>query len=80
MKKVILFAAVVAAISFTSCKKERDCTCTDTYTAVGSSPVVSPAQKVTYKDVTKRQAKNNCISWTTTDAAGNVDTQDCKLD
>ena len=79
MKKVILFATAVAAISFTSCIKERDCTCKETTTdASGSSSSVD--QKYTYKDVTKRQAKNNCISMTYTDAAATVHTRDCKLE
>ena len=78
MKKVILFAAV-AAISFASCKKERDCVCTDTYTPVGGAAQVGSAETVTYKDVTKSQAKNNCISWTKTDASGNVSSSSCEL-
>jgi hypothetical protein len=78
MKKVILFATILSAVSFTSCVKERDCTCTSTYTPAGGS-AISTTQVYTYKDVTKRQAKNNCISMTYTDAAAGVHTEDCKL-
>ena len=34
MKKLILFTAVVAAVSFASCKKDRTCTCTNSNTDV----------------------------------------------
>jgi hypothetical protein len=78
MKKVVLFAAAVAAISFVSCEKERNCTCTSTYTFGGSS--TSATKVTTYKDVTKKQAKTLCVSSTTTDANGGVTTDDCKLD
>jgi hypothetical protein len=33
MKKVILFAAVLSAFSFASCKKDHTCTCTDANTS-----------------------------------------------
>jgi hypothetical protein len=78
MKKVILFAAVVSAFSLASCKKERDCKCTTTTTYAGSS--VSGTANTTYKDVTKKQAKMNCISYTRTGDNGQVTTYDCKLD
>jgi hypothetical protein len=78
MKKVILFAAVVSAISFTSCKKERDCTCTVTKSTPGLG-TATYTEKTTYKDVTKSQGKNNCISWTKTDDNGAVTTEDCTL-
>jgi hypothetical protein len=78
MKKVILFAAVVSAISFASCKKERDCACTTTTNYGGASTTSS--QTITYKDVTKKQAKTLCASWTTTDTSnGAVTTQSCTL-
>ncbi len=56
MKKIIILAVVLTSISFVSCKKDRICTCTSG----------SLATTVTYLKVTKRQAKNNCISSTTT--------------
>ena len=78
MKKIILFAAVVSAISFASCKKERDCSCTTTSAFGGAT--TSSSSVVTYKDVTKKQGKTLCVSYTTTDASGAVTTADCKLD
>lgn len=77
MKKTILFVAVLAAISFASCKKERECTCTVTSTFGGTSS--SGTQTRTYKDVTKKQAKTLCAGWTETSASGTVTTADCKL-
>lgn len=79
MKKVILIAAV-AGIAFASCaKKEHDCVCSTTTTFAGST---SPATvtSVTYKDVTKRNAKTLCVSSTTTDANGAVTRSECELD
>lgn len=78
MKKIILFGAVLAAISFASCKKERDCECTSTYTPAGGTATQNTTM-YTYKDVTKSQAKNNCISSTYTDAAAGVHTEECEL-
>ncbi len=77
MKKTILFVAVLSAISFASCKKERACTCTSTTTFAGSTS--TGAQTKTYKDVTKKQAKTLCVGYTTTDGSGAVTTVDCKL-
>ncbi|MCW3070659.1 MAG: hypothetical protein JWO44_549 [Bacteroidetes bacterium] len=77
MKKVVLFAAAVAAISMSSCVKERDCTCTTTNSYAGSS--TSSTQTIVYKDVTKKQAKTLCASYTTTDDSGYTTTQDCEL-
>lgn len=77
MKKVILFAAAVAAISMSSCVKERDCTCTTTSSYAGTSQ--SSTQTIVYKDVTKKQAKTLCASYTTTDDSGITTTQDCSL-
>jgi hypothetical protein len=78
MKKVALFAAVVTAISMTSCVKERDCKCTTTYSYAGAS--TSSTQTIVYKDVTKKQGKTLCASYTSTDENGATTTQDCKLD
>lgn len=78
MKKVILFAAAVAAISMSSCVKERGCTCTTNSTYAGVT--TSSTQKLIYKDVTKKQAKTLCKGYTTTDDNGNTMTKDCSLD
>ena len=78
MKKVVLFAAVLSAMSFASCKKERDCTCTVTETQPGQI-ATSYTSTRTYKDVKKSQAKTLCAGWTETSPGGTVTTADCKL-
>lgn len=78
MKKVILFATAVIAISMASCVKERECECKSTYTPAGGTAATTTTVYI-YKDVTKRQAKMNCISSTYTDAAAGTHTEDCEL-
>ncbi|MDZ4757041.1 MAG: hypothetical protein SGJ10_02730 [Bacteroidota bacterium] len=41
MKKTVLFVAVIAALSFASCKKDRTCTCTTTSTMSGATPSIA---------------------------------------
>ena len=61
MKKVLLFVAVVAAFSFASCKKDHVCTCTSTATGYTGTPQVT-----TYPKSTKKAARANCLSSTST--------------
>ena len=56
MKKVLLFVAVVVAISFASCKKDRVCTCTTTYGSTSSTDVT------TYIKSLKKDAREKCMS------------------
>ncbi len=79
MKKVILFVAVTTAFSFASCKKEHDCKCSSTTSFAGSTTAAA-VTTVTYKDVTKKNAKTLCVSSTKTDASGSVTTTECSLD
>ncbi len=79
MKKVILFAAVTTAFSFASCKKEHDCKCSSTYT-FGGATSAAETNTITYKDVTKKNAKTLCVSSTETDANGGVRTTSCSVD
>lgn len=58
MKKLFLFIAVLSAISLTSCKKDRVCTCTETSTEPGYKTEVS---KTTYLDVSSKNATAMCI-------------------
>ena len=76
MKKTLLFVAVVAAASFASCKKDRVCTCTSSYTGqtTPSDPVVT-----TYPDSKKSAARSHCLSSTTTSSSGVVTTNSCEL-
>lgn len=59
MKKLLLFAVVLGAVSFTSCKKDYDCTCT------ASGAGVSTSSTTTLKDLTKSEAEDACNSETT---------------
>lgn len=66
MKKVMLFAAVVTAFSFASCKKDYTCKCTTVY-AGGSSPTVV-SETGSYK-ATKKKSKTVCAGLESTDAS-----------
>jgi hypothetical protein len=77
MKKLILSLTVLTASFFSSCVKERDCQCTTTESFAGKSS--TSTQTTVFKDVTKKQAKTLCASYTTTNESGVVTTQDCKL-
>jgi hypothetical protein len=48
--KNVLMIMVLAGLSFTSCKKDRSCTCTGSNTKVGG----------VIKNVTKSKAKTEC--------------------
>ncbi|MDI1233095.1 MAG: hypothetical protein PSX81_02305 [bacterium] len=69
MKKLSLTIVAIALISFVACKKDRVCTCTDS----------GISEKTTYNDVTKRQGKANCVSYTTDNGNGTSNKVDCKL-
>ncbi len=75
MKKVILFVAVISAFSFASCKKDRTCTCTATY----SDGTPSDTYVVTFTKAKKKDVKKDCIDQTSTDASGVKTTLSCKL-
>jgi hypothetical protein len=73
MKKVILFAAVLSAFSFASCKKDRSCTCSSTSTTTTvtdwdnsttsdtDTDTDSDAGVIVYNDAKKKDAKKACI-------------------
>lgn len=79
MKKSILFVAAIAALSFTSCKKDRTCTCTTTYT--NKAGVSSTSVSITeYKKVKKSEARSwGCVSSTDISESGTTTVNDCKL-
>jgi hypothetical protein len=78
MKNLILSAAVIAAFAMSSCQeKERNCTCKTTYTYAGVSDQTT--ETIVYKDVTKKQMKNLCVGYTTTDDTGHTTTKDCEI-
>lgn len=86
MKKITLFAAAVLAVSFTSCKKDHTCTCTEvstttkvTTTPIGSNTVTDTdtyTGDITYTKARKGDAKAKCISYkenfTTTEKSGST--------
>ena len=71
MKKVLLFAVVLGAVSFTSCKKDYDCTCT-----VTNSGTVLSSNTVTLENVSKSDAEDACSSSVTVGTS----TTACELD
>jgi len=83
MKKITLLAFALVAFSITSCKKERVCECTTTYTASNGNITTNPNDNVTYKDIKKSDAKSLCQKSTdiSVDANGatNTTVHDCKL-
>jgi hypothetical protein len=84
MKKITLLAAVVVAVSFASCKKDRTCECT--YTNSGTTNVSSHTSSTVITKVKKSDAKYLCTkdSETNTYTNGSISNtstsmQDCKL-
>lgn len=74
MKKV-LFIAVLAVVSFASCKKDYTCTCVTTSSAAGSS---ASTDVETLNGVSKSAARANCMDATMVNN-GVTYTQDCTL-
>lgn len=56
MKKVLLLGGVVFAMSLTSCKKDRNCVCTDED---------GDTESFTYENVNKSDAKEACDAQST---------------
>ena len=71
MKKVLLFAVVLGAVSFSSCKKDYDCTCTTTNSGTELSKTT-----VTLEDLSKSEAEDACSTSVT---VGTMTTA-CELD
>ena len=87
MRTLILSVTVLAALAFTSCRKERTCTCKYTVTTNGSGSTFEDTE--TRDRVTKREAKRmtDCYSgkMTETETVGsqNFTTEtvvECELD
>lgn len=77
MKK-IAFIAIIALAAFSSCKKDRTCTCVVTK----SGSAGAETEVTTYSGVTKRSALHSCTSGTTYEMSdpSDVKTRDCHLD
>ena len=84
MKKIITFAIIGLSISLTSCKKDRDCTCTITETTIENpsstngntttTDVMTITGKMTIKKVTKKQAQGACSEKSGTSTTSNNST------
>ncbi len=66
MKKVLLFSTVIAAVSFTSCKKDRTCTCKTTDKTTGE---VTTDVTIVH-DSKKKDARLFCLGTQTTSTTG----------
>lgn len=72
MKKITLLALLAFGLSFTSCKKDRTCTCTVTTTyAITGGPLAgtttdTEAYTTVLKEVNGKSARANCMSTTAT--------------
>lgn len=78
MKKSILFIAAIAALSFTSCKKDRTCTCTTTTTNKKSGITVTSESSITYVKARKGDVRDKCLSTKDEDDNNSYSTT-CKL-
>jgi hypothetical protein len=78
MKKSFLLVAIIAA-TFTSCKKDRVCTCTEVTTTTtttsipGTTPTTKTTEKtnagvITYTKARKGDAKSACMSSKSSDS------------
>ena len=74
MKKLSIISFAIIALSLTSCKKDRTCTCTTTIDGV-----TSPEVTVTYKKVTKKSAKAACLSTDITPSSSPEEVKKCTL-
>ena len=79
MKKLSFLAIVVfAALSMTSCKKDRTCTCTTTVDGVSTNVETTK----TYTKIKKGVAKADCISSSQSETIGGTTSlvvETCKL-
>ena len=71
MKKVLLFGIIASSFSFTSCKKDHICTCTDNVPGWGPETT-----KITLHN-TKKKATTTCKSYEFTSG---TEVQTCSLD
>lgn len=83
MKKITFIFACLVIISFSSCKKDRVCECTNTNTNSSGTVTTDLNQNTTYKDVKKHDAKSLCQKSSTVyvNSSGGTSTyvSDCKL-
>jgi hypothetical protein len=83
MKRITLLSMIVLGLGAFSCKKDRTCECTTTYTSPSGNVTTDPSDNTTYKEIRKRDAKNLCQKSTVVNvnSSGGTSTtvSDCKL-
>jgi len=79
MKKITVLSIGVLAICFTSCKKDRTCTCTTTITAAAGGSFTGPAQSTTHKKIKKSAGHAICHDSESTDSTGDKVSTVCNL-
>lgn len=83
MKRILLLFVVLFALGVTSCKKDRLCDCTNTYTSTSGNVTTDTEADVTYREMSKRRAKDLCQKQTRVyvNSGGGTSTEvyDCKL-
>ena len=76
-------AIAILALSISSCKKDRTCECTTTYTDSSGDVTTYPNDNTTYREIKKSDAKSRCQKATDTsvdsDGGTSVTVYDCKL-
>ena len=83
MKKIILFTIAAAAFGISSCKKDRECTCTKTTLNSVGTTTIDPPVTTTLKKIKNSDAKSFCqrevIVSTNNSNSTTTTTNDCKL-
>ncbi|MES2764134.1 MAG: hypothetical protein V4677_18095 [Bacteroidota bacterium] len=83
MKKITLLLIITIGAGFASCKKDRVCECTNTYTDSNGDVTTNPEADITIREVNKREGKDLCQKTTRTyvnpNGGTSTDVYDCKL-
>jgi hypothetical protein len=85
MNRIAILSVVFAGLTFSSCKKERECTCDKTTTITdpsGTSTATDPTVTYEIKEIKGGEAKSWCQKTTEVEVNGNTTTtteNNCKL-
>lgn len=63
MKKTTIVLITLGVISFASCKKDRTCECTTTYSSSSNPTTDTETETIVYKKIKKSHAKDACYSY-----------------
>ena len=74
MNKIAFLFIVISILFLSSCRKDRKCTCTETYNGVEGTPTLT-----VYEKSTRAEARTACHSYTETLSTGGVQTFVCEL-